>query len=79
MCFFSFFSYSVVERELNVPLPISKIIKKWNNLLQEYKVSWNVCWSVLSDNVNFNHQPMMAQLFPKLLSQVYAIFAEWEN
>lgn len=29
---------SVVERELNVPLPISKIIKKWNNLLQEYKV-----------------------------------------
>lgn len=33
-------SYSVVERELNVPLPISKIIKKWNNLLQEYKVSF---------------------------------------
>lgn len=32
-------SCSVVERELNVPLPISKIIKKWNNLLQEYKVS----------------------------------------
>lgn len=31
---------SVVERELNVPLPISKIIKKWNNLLQEYKVSF---------------------------------------
>ncbi|KAG4067886.1 hypothetical protein HA402_010572 [Bradysia odoriphaga] len=30
-------SYSVVERELNVPLPLSKIIKKWNNLLQEYK------------------------------------------
>ena len=28
----------VVERELSVPLPISKIIKKWNNLLQEYKV-----------------------------------------
>jgi len=27
----------VVERELNVPLPLSKIIKKWNNLLQEYK------------------------------------------
>lgn len=34
--------FSVVERELNVPLPISKIIKKWNNLLQEYKVSKNV-------------------------------------
>lgn len=33
------FSCSVVERELNVPLPLSKIIKKWNNLLQEYKVS----------------------------------------
>lgn len=32
-------AHSVVERELNVPLPISKIIKKWNNLLQEYKVS----------------------------------------
>lgn len=31
---------SVVERELNVPLPLSKIIKKWNNLLQEYKVSY---------------------------------------
>lgn len=27
----------VVERELNVPLPLAKIIKKWNNLLQEYK------------------------------------------
>lgn len=37
--FFSFLYFcSVVERELNVPLPISKIIKKWNNLLQEYKV-----------------------------------------
>lgn len=38
---FIFFSsiFSVVERELNVPLPLSKIIKKWNNLLQEYKVS----------------------------------------
>ncbi|CRL00200.1 CLUMA_CG013474, isoform A [Clunio marinus] len=34
---FSSICYSVVERELNVPLPISKIIKKWNNLLQEYK------------------------------------------
>lgn len=29
--------HSVVERELNVPLPLAKIIKKWNNLLQEYK------------------------------------------
>lgn len=37
--FFYFPSCSVVERELNVPLPLSKIIKKWNNLLQEYKVS----------------------------------------
>lgn len=38
---FLFYSNSrVVERELNVPLPISKIIKKWNNLLQEYKVSF---------------------------------------
>lgn len=26
-----------MERELNVPLPLAKIIKKWNNLLQEYK------------------------------------------
>ncbi|KAG5677168.1 hypothetical protein PVAND_006949 [Polypedilum vanderplanki] len=31
------YAWAVVERELNVPLPISKIIKKWNNLLQEYK------------------------------------------
>lgn len=44
--FFSFFFYSVVERELNVPLPLSKIIKKWNNLLQEYKVSILYYYSV---------------------------------
>ncbi|XP_053660804.1 probable serine/threonine-protein kinase cdc7 [Anopheles marshallii] len=31
------YAWAVVERELSVPLPISKIIKKWNNLLQEYK------------------------------------------
>ncbi|KAL5284534.1 hypothetical protein ACFFRR_006676 [Megaselia abdita] len=31
------YAWAVVERELNVPLPLSKIIKKWNNLLQEYK------------------------------------------
>lgn len=42
-------SCSVVERELNVPLPISKIIKKWNNLLQEYKVS-----KALRSNYNDN-------------------------
>lgn len=55
-----FFFYSVVERELNVPLPLSKIIKKWNNLLQEYKVSilyniigvWepNTGWLIFSFN-----------------------------
>lgn len=39
ICLFSLSNSSVVERELNVPLPLSKIIKKWNNLLQEYKVS----------------------------------------
>uniref|UniRef100_A0A1B0EUC4 Putative serine/threonine-protein kinase cdc7 n=1 Tax=Lutzomyia longipalpis TaxID=7200 RepID=A0A1B0EUC4_LUTLO len=31
------YAWAVVERELNVPLPLAKIIKKWNNLLQEYK------------------------------------------
>lgn len=39
-------SHSVVERELNVPLPLSKIIKKWNNLLQEYKVSL-ITWIII--------------------------------
>lgn len=48
----SFTFISVVERELNVPLPLSKIIKKWNNLLQEYKVSTvdyvneTLCWFI---------------------------------
>uniref|UniRef100_A0A182JHX1 Myb/SANT-like DNA-binding domain-containing protein n=1 Tax=Anopheles atroparvus TaxID=41427 RepID=A0A182JHX1_ANOAO len=44
------YAWAVVERELSVPLPISKIIKKWNNLLQEYKKMF-VC-DVL--NVEFN-------------------------